>query len=234
MAQVPEHGSRRAIAYLRVSTDEQATSGVSLAMQETRTRAWCESQGRELVAVFSDPGLSGKDTARPGLVKALEALRPDTALVIYSLSRLARSARFALELAERIKAAGATLVSLTESLDTGTAAGQMFYGILAALAQFEADLIRERTTAALAHKRSRGERTGTVPWGYAVADDGEHLVESPVEVEARAFAVDLRARGLSLRDIGRRLADAGYRPRGRAWHPGSVRHMLLEAQSSPS
>ena len=90
---------KRAIAYLRVSTIGQATDGVSLSTQRSRIVAWCELNGYRLAHMFEDAGLSGsKAHNRPGLQDALAKAceRKDTALVVYSLSRLARSTKDAI------------------------------------------------------------------------------------------------------------------------------------------
>ena len=100
---------------------------------------------------------------------------------MYSLSRLARSTKDAISIAERLDKAGADLVSLSERLDTTTAAGKMVFRMLAVLAEFERDLVSERTSAALAHKAANGERVGEVPYGWRIDQDGVRLL--PVEFE---------------------------------------------------
>lgn len=83
--------------------------------------------------------------------------------MVYSLSRLARSTKDAIGIAERLDKAGADLVSLSERIDTTSAAGKMGFRMLAVLEEFERNLVSERTTAALTHKASKGERIGEVP-----------------------------------------------------------------------
>lgn len=219
-----------AIGYIRVSTEEQASGGVSLDAQEAKLRAWAELNGAELVAVHVDAGVSGcRADNRPGLQAALEAAcRERAALVVYSLSRLARSTRDTLDLAERLDRAGADLVSLSERIDTTTAAGRMVFRMLAVLNEFERDQISERTTMALAHKRSRGEKTGgDLPYGYRLGGDGVTLAPDFSEQVVIVAAQEYRETGLSLRQVGERLAAAGYRPRrGGRWHPQTVKNLL--------
>src|SRR3954465_833281 len=160
----------RAVAYIRVSTEIQATDGVSLAAQQARIAAWCASNGTTLAGgdVHVDAGLSGKRADnRPSLGRALESVCRErgSVLVVYSLSRLARSVRDTLAIAERLEKSGADLVSLSEKIDTTSAAGKMVFRMLAVLAEFERDLISERTRGAVALKRSRSERIGQVPYG---------------------------------------------------------------------
>ena len=168
----------RAIGYVRVSTAEQAAEGVSLAAQRARIAAWARANDAELVDVFTDAGLSGgRADNRPGLQAALDrACSGQAALVVYSLSRLARSTRDAITISERLDTAGADLVSLSEKIDTTTAAGKMVFRMLAVLAEFERDQISERTTAAMQHKKARREYTGgEAPYGWRVAADGVSL-----------------------------------------------------------
>ena len=148
---------RQAVGYIRVSTVEQANEGVSLEAQQARIETWGAANGYELAALFVDRGLSGKRMDnRKELHKALAALKKDSVLVVYSLSRLARSTRDALALCELIGKKKANLVSLSESLDTTSAMGKAMFSFVAVMAELERNLIAERTAAALAYKRNRG------------------------------------------------------------------------------
>jgi DNA invertase Pin-like site-specific DNA recombinase len=225
----------RAIGYVRVSTAEQAAEGVSLETQRARIAAWARANDAELVDVFTDAGLSGgRADNRPGLQAALDgACSGQAALVVYSLSRLARSTRDAITISERLDTAGADLVSLSEKIDTTTAAGKMVFRMLAVLAEFERDQISERTTAAMQHKKARREYTGgEAPYGWRVAADGVSLQAHAREQRVIRRAAQLRARGASLRQIGRHLTAGGMLQRnGRVWHPQSIR-MVLGAVAS--
>ncbi|WP_396179955.1 recombinase family protein, partial [Flavobacterium sp.] len=150
---------KQAIGYIRVSTEQQASEGVSLEAQRTKIDAWCATNGYELVQVYVDAGISGKrmDT-RKELQKALAALKKDSALVCYSLSRLARSTKDALTIGEIVAKKKADMVSLSEQIDTTTAAGKMMFQMLAVLAEFERNLVAERTTNALQHKKATGQK----------------------------------------------------------------------------
>jgi DNA invertase Pin-like site-specific DNA recombinase len=127
--------------------------------------------------------------------------------VAYSISRLSRSTSHTIALADTLARSGADLVSLTEQIDTTTAAGRMVFRLMGSLAEFERDLIAERTRSALALKKSRNERTGAVPFGYDLADNGIDLVPNATQQEALALIAELRAAGLSLRDIAQALTD---------------------------
>jgi DNA invertase Pin-like site-specific DNA recombinase len=141
----------RLVGYARVSTDEQTTA---LQLDALRA-AGC--------AVIHEDSASGGSRSRAGLERALsDTVRGDT-LVVWRLDRLGRSLPHLLETAEALKTRGVKLRSLTEHIDTGTAAGRMLYAVLGAVAQFERDVIRERTISGLAAAKARGERIGRRP-----------------------------------------------------------------------
>lgn len=221
-----------AIAYVRVSTEQQATEGVSMAAQLERIRAYCLANGLELVAIHEDAGLSGKRADnRPGLQAALtDVCNRGGVLVVYSLSRLARSVSDSLAIIDRLQRAGADLASLTERIDTTSAAGKMLLTMLAAFAQFERDLTAERTTAALAHKKALGQRVGTVPFGWDLSADGITLLENAAEQQTIATIRALRASGMTLQAIADRLnASATPTKRGTKWTPTTIRAMASRA-----
>ena len=129
--------------------------------------------------------------------------------MFYSLSRMARSTRDTLAIAERLQKADADLVSLSESLDTTSAAGKMMFRMLAVLAEFERDLVSERTRMAMTHKMAMGERVGPLPFGFNLAADGVHLIENPREQAALQDIARLRADRYSLRAIAADLTRRG-------------------------
>jgi len=196
----------KAVLYIRVSTEGQAIEGVSLAAQRSKLEAWASLHDAEIVGTFEDAGISGTRDDRPGLLAAIDAAtKAKAALVVYSLSRLSRSTAHTIQLADRLAKADAHLVSLSEQIDTTSAAGRMVFRLLATLAEFERDLIAERTTNALAHKKAKGERTGTVPFGYDLAADGVALIPNAAQLEAVAIIQSLRDSGMTLRAIADEL-----------------------------
>ena len=118
-----------AIGYVRVSTEDQANEGVSLEAQKAKLAAWCLANDYELSMVLVDAGLSGgRADNRPGLQSAIDqACKTKSALIVYSLSRLARSTKDTIAIGERLDRAGADLVSLSEKIDTTSAAGKMIF-----------------------------------------------------------------------------------------------------------
>lgn len=217
----------KAILYLRVSTQGQVEEGVSLAAQESKLRTWAKMNDAACVRVFRDEGISGgRIDNRPGLTAALADIGKGDVLVVYSLSRLSRSTCDLLELAEELRDCGADLVSLSEKIDTTGAAGKMVFRVLAVLCEFERDQISDRTKAALAYKRARGEKTGgSRPFGFNVRrgrNGGKpRLVPNAAEQKVIGLMKRRRARGQSLRTIG---AAFGGR------HPDGVRQILARAE----
>lgn len=220
-----------AIGYIRVSTDGQAEDGVSLAAQREKIEAWAKLHEEEEVLIFEDAGMSGSTmSARGGLLKALqEVCRRRGALIVYSLSRLARSTKDTLAISEQLARSGAELVSLSERIDTTTASGKMVFRMLAVLTEFERDQVSERTRAAMAHLRSSRRRFSRYPpYGWDLDSDGELLVPNRIEQAAIRKMRKLRDKGLSFRAIADRLDALGISTKtGRAgWSPKVVRATL--------
>jgi DNA invertase Pin-like site-specific DNA recombinase len=208
----------RAVAYLRVSTEKQADKGVSLEAQRAKVEAYAHLYELELVEVVVDAGASAKTLDRPGLQKALEMLRAGQAeaLLVVKLDRLTRSVVHLGQLLEDYFAKGSkwALLSVSEQIDSRSAAGRLSLNILGSVSQWERETIGERTSAAMQHKASVGEYTGgELPYGYALGADGEHLIENPEEQKVLGTARTLRGAGLSLRSVARELNAQGFRSR---------------------
>ena len=140
------------VGYMRVSTADQ-----SLALQHDALLA----AGVEAERIYEDT-CSGTAAARPGLTRALDVLRAGDTLVAWKLDRIGRSLAHVVELVGSLQAKEIGLKVLTGGIDTSSATGRLVFGIFATLAEFERDLIRERTVAGLAAARARG-RTGGRP-----------------------------------------------------------------------
>jgi len=218
----------KTVGYIRVSTQGQAEDGVSLDAQEAKVRAWADLNNVSDVVIFRDEGLSGgRADNRPGLQAALDAVEKGDALVVYSLSRLSRSTKDTLTLADALGKKEADLVSLSEKIDTTTAAGKMVFRMLAVLSEFERDQISERTISALAHKKANGEKTGgDVPFGYRVRKG--KLYRHEEEQKAVQKVLELRQRGATLRGICHKLEGAGIARKGGSltWHPQAVLRII--------
>jgi len=222
----------QAIFYLRVSTEQQATEGVSLEAQQAKLTAWATLNDATVLGVYSDAGLSGTKDDRPGLLAAMEAATKSKAtLVVYSLSRLSRSTAATIRLADELNRAGAELVSLSEKIDTTTAAGKMVFRMLSVLNEFERDLVSERTTTALRHKKAQGQRVGEIPFGYDLAADGITLTANTAQLEAIELINSLRAEGLTYQAIADELTARGIATKkGKAkWSTASIHKIVNRA-----
>jgi len=222
-----------AFAYIRVSTEQQAEKGVSLEAQKERLTAWCLANDYNLAGMFVD-AISGKRADnRPALQEAIEAVtRSGGVLVVYSLSRLARSTKDTLAIAERLERSNADLVSLSERIDTTSAAGKMVFRMLAVLAEFERDLVSERTTEAMNHKRRLGQRiSGRLRFGWDLKADGISLVENVEEQRVLELIGELKESGESLRAIAAELSRRGIPTKeGRTeWKHSTVAGILSRA-----
>lgn len=217
---------RTAVGYVRVSTGDQADNGASLDAQKARIAAWCTLSGYELADVYTDRGISGKSMRnRDGLQHALARIGKGDALVVYSLSRLARSTKDAIAISELLSKRGADMVSLSEQIDTTSASGKMVFRMLSVLAEFERDLVSERTKGVLAFKKAKGEKYGPLPFGFA-EDDGR-LVELAWEAEVVAEMLAMRERGDTFLTIANTLNARGIKgKRGGKWFPSTTRYVL--------
>jgi site-specific DNA recombinase len=228
----------RVLGYVRVSTEEQSREGISLPNQVAKIMEYCKLYELDLVRIESDPGISAKTLDRPGLKRALEDLRRGKSrhkpgidgLVIYKLDRLTRSIgnwdQLIQELFnDRIKK---RLLSVSEQIDTGTANGRMFLNLIMTIAQWEREVIAERTGDALQGKIRRGERCGKVRFGHDLADDGIHLVPNEAEQAAIARLKEWRAQGKTYRDLVGMLEEYGIDTKeGGIWRPATIRQILL-------
>jgi DNA invertase Pin-like site-specific DNA recombinase len=178
--------ARRAALYARVSTTDQTAVNQSITL-----RAFAEARGWSATE-FTDTGISGAKDRRPALDAMMAAARSRKVdiVVAVKLDRLARSTHHLVVLAKELEALGVDLVITDQAIDTTTPAGRLMFHVLAAVAEFERDLIRERVIAGLRRARAEGKQLGR-PRVFAV-DPGE--------------ARSLLAQGLSLRAVGRRLS----------------------------
>ena len=154
------------IVYLRVSTSEQALSGLGLEAQRATVAAYAERKGLTIVHENCDEGISAKSlNGRPGALAAIKDVRNGRAegLLVAKLDRLSRSVLDGAGLMEQAACEGWVLHFADLDIDTSTPAGEMAANIIIAGSQYERRLISQRTRDALGAKRARGERLGAVP-----------------------------------------------------------------------
>jgi len=207
----------RVIAYVRVSTEEQANSRAGLEAQHSAIATEAERRGWTLLRVVEDAGYSAKDLKRPGIRAALDAMKAGEAdtLVVAKLDRLSRSMLDFAGLMATAQKQSWGLVALDVNVDTTTPSGEVMANVMAAFAQFERRLIGQRTREALAKRREAGVRLGR-----------ERIISA--EVEQRVH--QLRETGLSLRALAARLSEEGlYPPSGGVWQPSTLQRILSRA-----
>lgn len=225
---------RRAIAYLRVSTQEQAAEGFGLGVQEDACRAYCREHGLRLVQVVADAGLSGSNGLedRLALADAVEALRDHRAdvLVIARLDRLARDAVLQESLYRDVLAMGAELASAVPAeaaqlSDPDDPTRKMVRQILGIVAEYERGAIRLRMRAGKARKARDGGYSGGQPrYGTRAIDKELAPHEDEAAIVARVH--HLRAEGRSYRQVCEVLEAEGFHPRrAQHWQPSVVRRI---------
>jgi DNA invertase Pin-like site-specific DNA recombinase len=220
-----------AIAYLRVSSDDQADSGLGLEAQRQRIADYCRLKGLRLAEVYEDPGISGGKplASRPAGSQLLAAAHQTKPLVIVAkLDRLFRSVADAATVIADFDKRGIRLVALSEGFDLRNPYGRAMAQMASVFAELERALIQERTRSALNVKRARGERiSGHAPYGWDFGTGGR-LRENRREQRIIARMRQYRAEGLSYRGIARRLDLEGVMPkRGRRWVHTTVKTILL-------
>ena len=223
--------SARAIAYLRVSTDQQAESGLGLEAQETAVRSAASRLRLDVVRVFVDGGTSGKlgIEDRPVLLDAVASLRRGDVLLVAKRDRIGRDV-IAVAMIERLVAKrGARVISAAgEGTESDDPAGLLMRRLIDSFAEYERLIISARTRAALGAKRRRKERvSGIVPFGYSLAADGRTLEVHTLEAVTVETIRRLRAEGRSLRAVAAALNEAGILTRARTpWRFEYVRSLL--------
>jgi site-specific DNA recombinase len=217
---------KKAIGYVRVSTEKQVSEGVSIDAQVERIKAWALINDYELVEVYFDEGISGATfSKREGINKALANVEKGMAFVCYSLSRVSRHLEDTLMIGKIIQNAGADLVSLTEQIDTTTASGKMIFNLFGVLNQFERDQVAERTRTAMQFLKANNKAYTHPPYGFDRR--GDDFVENEAEKRVIELMLELRQKGYGHRKIATHLnKNAIYAKNGGLWHPKTVKGVL--------
>lgn len=224
--------AKKAVGYVRVSTEEQAAEGYGLDYQERAIRAFAESQGYELVEVVHDAGVSGasRPESRPGFSRVIQLAQQGafSVLLVWKFDRLARSLVYAVTAANDLRERyGVVLRSVTEPIDTSTPMGETIFAILAGMAAQERRAITERTWAGRLEKARRGGFAGgEPPLGYRRDKEGGLAIDDEAAATVRRI-FRLRAEGKSLHEIARILNAEGVpTKRGGQWAAATVRYIL--------
>jgi len=220
----------KVVGYIRVSTDGQEASGLGLDAQREKIMGYCSLYDLELVDLVQDTASGKTMKGRDGLHRILAMLKRGEVegLVVAKLDRLTRSVRDLGYLLEKYFAGRHSLFVVAEQVDTRTASGRLVLNLLVSVAQWEREAIGERTAAALAAKRRRGEKTGgDAPFGYEVDAATGRLIEAPQEQAAIRMVKNLRDQGYGYKAIARELNKAGYRTkREKPWCQVTVQRVV--------
>lgn len=225
----------KVIGYIRVSSKEQVEDGVSLDAQRAKLQAYALAMDLELVAMEEDAGISAKTiSGRPGLMRTLALLESGAAegVLVVKLDRLTRSVRDLGDLVERYFAREFSLLSVSDSIDTRTAAGRLILNVLTSVAQWEREATGERTRDALGHLRTEGVHIGGVPLGWdrtdEIDDEGRRrwIVNDAEQLVLQRIRA-LRDQGCSYRAVAAALTAEGVATkRGGRWAAATVRKAL--------
>lgn len=239
----------RAVAYLRVSTDDQADAGNGLNAQRDACAAHAARIGAEPVGPFADEGVSGAAPLdkRPALMLALAELGPGDVLLVAKRDRLGRDPFVVAMIEAAARRSGGRVASAAgEGTDGDGPTDVLMRRIVDAFAEYERLVIKARTKAALGAKAKRGERVGTIPLGFDLADDGRRskegrplaLVENAAEIRTLALIRELAGSGLGPRAIARELTAQGIPTKagGRSWSHTTIIRILprVAAPDGPS
>lgn len=223
--------NNKAILYIRVSTEEQVTGGVSLEAQEERLKLYSQMQELEVLEVIKDEGISATKplATRPGGAKLLRLLNDGKAshVVAFKIDRLFRNSIDALTTIEDWDRKGIALHLVDmggQTITTKTATGKLFMSLLVAIAEFERNLIAERTSSVLQYKKNRKEIYSPTPYGFQRG--GEKLVENKQELNVIKTILSLREKNWSYHKIADFLNRQGIPPKkGKKWYASTVKYI---------
>lgn len=210
--------------YIRVSTQEQAKEGYSIAAQKERLTAYCAALGLTDYKFYIDEGVSAKDTNRPKLKLLLDHVKGGQIhmILVYRLDRFTRSVRDLYNLLEFLEKYKCSFKSASEIYDTSSAMGRMFIGLVALMAQWETDNLSERVKMALEEKVSgKGERVGSAPYGFDINKE-EKLVandKAPIVLDM----IEKVKLGMSANQLAKHLNKINS---DRTWRPTAVLRIL--------
>jgi DNA invertase Pin-like site-specific DNA recombinase len=226
--------STRVVGYCRVSTEEQADEGASLAVQQEKIAQYAKTYELELVDMHVDAGVSAKTLDRPALQTALSDLRTGQAggLIVMKLDRLTRSVRDLQALLDNYFREKYALMAVTDQFDTRTASGRLMMNLLSMISEWEREVIAERTKEVLQHLKSKGVRLGRDPLGWertGELDAEGRMVfkEVPEEQKTLKLILLLRQQGHSLASIAETLSAKGIATkRGGVWSAQTISDVL--------
>ena len=218
----------KAAIYVRVSTEEQATEGYSIEAQKEKLIAFCKSQDWQVYDIYADEGFSAKDLNRPAIQRLIQDAKNKCfdIVVFYKLDRLSRSLKDLTSLIDIFEKVNIKIKSLTEPFDTTAPVGKLMLNMLGSFAQFEREIIGERTRLGLEKAFKQGKWVTVPPFGYKVKNGKLVIDEIEASIIKRIVKLFLKE-NLGVKEIVRRLnkEDKISRRKGR-WSKNSVWNIL--------
>ncbi len=218
------------VAYIRVSTEEQAKEGYSIPAQKERLDAFAKSQGWTITEYYIEEGRSGKDLERPAAQKMLADITEGNIeiVLVYRLDRLTRSVIDLHTLLQLFEKHQVAFRSVTEIYDTTTATGRLFITLVAAMAQWERENLGERVYFGMSEMVKQGRRPGTKePYGYTYNKEKKVLDVNPGEAKVIRQIYDMYLKGDGIRKIVRSLNESQIPTKfGKTWADNTISHIL--------
>lgn len=219
-------------AYLRVSTDQQAESGAGLSAQLDACNGWAKSHNLPITRIFSEEGVSGSTSLdkRPALMEAIALLQKGDVLLIAKRDRLGRDLIAVAMMEAAIKRKQAKAVSVAgEGTDNQDPSSLLMRRMIDSFAEYERNIICERTKSAMQAKKKKNERVGHIPFGFKLATDGKHLEIDSEEQAILSQIKDLMKNGISTRKVADEMNGRGAFNRGGAkWNHASIHRAMTK------
>jgi site-specific DNA recombinase len=191
--------------YIRVSTEEQAKQGVSLAAQEEALKNYASALGYEVFRIYRDEGKSGKDIkGRPEMRQMLAdaEARKFQAIFIYKLDRFSRSLRDLIETIEKLKEWNVDFISLQDKIETTSASGKLMFHIISAFAEFERNVTGDRTKFSMDKRARDGNVVTRAPFGYKL--ENKKLVQAEDSYLVQEIFQDFLNQTISLTKLAKK------------------------------
>ena len=222
-------GRLRAALYARVSTDEQAAEGYSLAAQLEKLRAYCDINDYEVVGEYVDDGYTGRNPNRPAYKRLFDPENRKTwdVLIVLKMDRIHRNSRNFMDMMDDISRHHQQFVSTYDNIDTSTAVGRFIMDMIQRLAQLESEQTGERTYFGMHQKAAEGNGIlgFNAPFGYVFSEGGLIPEETESETVREIFSMYLS--GMAMDDIAFRLNSARtLTRRGNPWNKFNLRTIL--------
>ena len=194
-----------AAIYIRVSTQDQAQHGFSLDAQEESLINYAKALGYEILKVYKDEGKSAKNLNRPemqNLLKDAEA-KKFQAIFIYKLDRFSRSLKDLILTIDRLKEWGVDFISLQDKIETASASGKLMFQIIGAFAEFERNIIGDRTTFGMERKAKEGGFITKAPFGYKLINK-QLLVDEEQSSQVKKIFEEFLTTSISLTQLAKK------------------------------